>query len=258
MASISVPIYQIQLFALILVRVGAIIVTIPFFDSRNIPMVFKIGLSLAVGILLFPLVAADDPGRCGTALPFCMAIISNIGVGVIIGLSVKVFFAGVQLAGQLVGFQMGFSIANVMDTLTSSQASIIAQVYNFIAVLIFFVVNGHHWFLRAIVQSFRSVSLYGINFGGPLREEMMRLSSDIFVIAIKVGAPVMVALLVTSVAFGLLARTVPQMNIFIVAFPLKIVVGILVLGISLPVFASFLREEFSVLGRELVVLLRMM
>jgi flagellar biosynthetic protein FliR len=132
----------------------------------------------------------------------------------------------------------------------------VAQLKNLIAMLIFLAINAHHWFLRSLVESFRLVPPFGFHYSASLMEYLMQLGGNMFLIAIKVGAPVMVALLLTSVALGLVARTVPQMNIFIVAFPLKIVIGLLFLAFSLPYLLSFLKHLFGGLGNDILMLLK--
>ncbi len=254
--NISLP--QLQIFFLIFLRVGAIIMFIPIFDSRNIPVLFKAGLAFSVSILLFPILKLDNIPFITSAIPFGIGVIGEIMLGVIIGFSVKLIFAGIQLAGQLSGFQMGLAIANVMDPVTSAQVSVIAQLNNLTAMLIFLTINAHHLFLRAVAESFRLVPPFDFQFSNSLVEQLISLSGNIFIIAIKVGAPVIVALLLTSVALGLIARTVPQMNIFIVAMPLQIVVGLLFMVFSLPYLVSFFRQIFNESGKNILLLLRAM
>ena len=232
--------------------------TVPVFNSRNIPVLFKAGLAISISIVLFPILKLDDTPFLVDVIPFGIGIICEIVLGVIIGLSVRMIFAGVQLAGQLAGFQMGLAIANVLDPVTSAQGSIIAQLNNLIAILIFLSINAHHWFLRGLVESFRLVPLFGFQFSNSLMDQLMRLAGNMFIIAIKVGGPVIAALLLTSVALGLIVRTVPQMNIFIVAMPLKIFVGLMFLALSLPYMSSFLREVFNGLGKDILFLLKAM
>ena len=254
--NISLP--QLQIFFLIFLRVGAIMMFIPVFDSRNIPVLFKAGLAFSVSILLFPILKLDNIPFITSAIPFGIGVIGEIMLGIIIGLSVKLIFAGIQLAGQLSGFQMGLAIANVMDPVTSAQVSIIAQLNNLTAMLIFLTINAHHMFLRALAESFRLVPPFDVQFSNSLIEHLISLSGNMFIIAIKVGAPVIVALLLTSAAFGLIARTVPQMNVFLVAMPLKIVVGLLFLAFALPYLLLFFRQLFNESGRDILLLLRAM
>lgn len=179
-------------------------------------------------------------------------------IGITIGFAGRLVFAGVQLAGQLAGFQMGFAIVNVFDPITSAQVSIIAQFQYLLAMLIFLAVDAHHLFLYAIAESYNIVPAFGFHFSGELTQSIVELSKDIFVVAIKTGAPVIVALLMTSIGFGLIARTVPQINILIVGFPVKIAVGLIGIGFALPVFARMIGNIFLNFGDTLTLLLRLM
>ena len=248
---------MVQAAVLIFTRVGAILLTAPLFSSGSIPVHVKIGLSFMLAVIVFPLVSVNDI----LVLPLAslgIAMAGEVLIGVIIGFTARLLFAAVQLAGQLVGFQMGFGIVNVIDPQTSSQVSIIAQFENIITLLIFMAVNAHHWFIMAIAKSFEVVPLLAFSFTNSLMEALVRLSCDMFVVAAKVAAPIIAILLFTSVALGLLARTVPQMNIFIVGFPLKLAIGLLAVGLTLPLLSTLLRNLFQGLGEDIFVLLRMM
>jgi flagellar biosynthetic protein FliR len=238
--------------------VSAILFVLPVFDSRSIPILFQVGLAISLSLLLYPLVHLDTTFALANLFSFAFWVGAEIALGVVIGMSVKMFFTGIQLAGQFAGFQMGLAIANVMDPATSAQLPILAQFKNLFAMLIFLVTNAHHWFLRALVESFTLVPPFQIHVHDNLFAAVMAMAANIFIIAIKVGAPVMGAMLITSVAFGMLARTVPQMNVFIVAMPVKIILGLIFLAISLPYMAAFLGDRFSHLGRDLVQLIKLM
>lgn len=252
----NIPLTQIQIFFLIFLRVSAIIVTIPLFDSKNIPVLIKAGLSFSISILLFPILKLNDVPILTNTIPFVIGVISEITLGVIIGLTVKLIFAGIQLAGQLAGFQMGIAIANVVDPATSAQIPIIAQFYQLFAMLIFLIINAHHWMLRALVESFRLVPLFDFHFNSSLMNHLMLITGKMFIIAIKIGAPIIVVMLLTSVAFGLVARTVPQMNIFIVAMPVKLFIGFLFLGITLPYLVPLLKQIFNKLLFDIILILK--
>jgi len=258
MLSFNVSLPQVQAFLFIFLRVSAILLTAPVFNSRSIPVLFKAGLSFAVTLILFPILDLQDMPVRFEAVLLVIGIISEIIIGIIIGLSVRMIFVGIQLAGQLVGFQMGLAMANIIDPSTSEQVPLLAQLNNLMALLIFLAINAHYWFLRALVESFRLVPPFEFQFTNSLMEQLIFLSGNIFVIAIKVGAPVIVVLLLMSVAFGLAARTVPQMNIFFVAMPLKIIVGLIFLVFTLPYIASFLESIFSGLGNDILRLLHAM
>jgi len=252
----NVPLLEIQTFFLIFLRIGAMMMAIPLFDSKSLPVLVKSGLALAVCVLLFPLVKSAPQAVLHDPVVFGLRIVGEIAIGVIIGLAVKLVFIGIQMAGQIAGFQMGFAIANIMDPATSDQIPILSQFNNLLAVLIFFAINAHYWFIKAMVESYQVIPIFEFSFSGLIVEQLVALTAGMFIIAIKIGAPVIAVMLLTNVTFGLLARTVPQMHIFIVAMPVKIIVGLLFLGFSLPFVVEVLKIIFNDLGESIFVLLR--
>ena len=240
---------QMVLLFFIMVRVGAILFALPFLDARNVPVLLKAGLALAVSWMLMPNLSISPPTLPSTPVGFAIGIASEVGIGLIIGLVVRLLFVGIQLAGQMAGFQMGFAIANVVDPVSSLQIPMLSQFLYLFSMVLFLSLDLHHHFLKALMEAFERIPLWGASFNGNLLELVMNLAANSFVVAVKIGAPVMVALLLTSVALGLIARTVPQMQIFIVAMPLKILIGLLFLGLSIPFCVDFLQRAFISLGR---------
>ena len=258
MISLNISLPQLQLFFLVFIRVGAILMFMPVFDSKSIPLFFKIALALATSIVLFPMLALDPLPMVGNVFLLGVRVIAEILIGLVIGFAVKLIFAGIQLAGQLAGYQMGMALANVMDPSGSQQVPLLAQFTNLFGLLVFVTINAHHWFIKALKHSFQIVPPLSAGFSGSLMAQIIQMSGNVFVIGIQVGAPVIAAMLITSVAFGLIARTVPQMNVFIVAIPLKIGVGLIFLGFSLPYFSAFLQKIFSSLGPNIIMMLKAM
>ncbi|MFZ1984872.1 MAG: flagellar biosynthetic protein FliR [Desulfatitalea sp.] len=255
MLLLNLPIEQFQLFLFVLVRVGSILFSIPFLEARNVPMTLKAGLAIAMSVMLMPQLKLPPLSIVGDPLTLLLGILGEVAIGLIIGLMVQLLFAGVQLAGQLAGFQMGFAIANVVDPASSLQIPILAQFLNLFALMIFFTINAHFYFIKALVDAFELIPPMGAHLNGQLLELLMKTAADAFVIAIQVGAPVMVALLLTNVALGLMARTVPQMQIFVVAMPLQIVLGLAFLGFSLPYVTAFLCSAFAKMGHTIVAMI---
>ena len=232
--------------------------TLPVFDSRSIPHLLKLALALAVSLILFPMLDLNPVPLAGSIYTLAIGAAGEIMLGLVIGFSVKLIFAGIQLAGQMAGYQMGLAIANVMDPAQSQQTLLLAQFNNLVALLIFLTINAHFWFIRALTHSYRMIPPMNVHLGGSLMEYLIEMSGKMFVIAIQVGAPIIAALLVTSVAFGLMARTVPQMNVFIVAMPLRIGVGLLFIGFSLPYLSAFFKKIFNGLGQHIFIMLKAM
>ena len=230
--------------------------SMPIFKSRSIPVLVKFGLALAVSIVLYPLLDRSAFPVVKGLGSFAIGVIGEIMLGISIGMAVNLIFVGLQMAGQISGYQMGLALARVMDPSAGQQVPLLSQFFQLFAFMIFLAINAHYWFLMALAESFQLVPPFGFKVSGSLIEQLIHIGGYMFVIAIKVGAPVIAALLITSVAFGLIARTVPQMNVFLVAMPLKIIIGLLFIGFSLPYLSSFLKVIFSKLGNMIILLMK--
>ena len=230
--------------------------SMPIFTSKSIPLLFNFGLALAASILLFPLLDLKAFPVLTSLSSLAIGAIGEILIGITIGMTVNLIFIGLQIAGQISGYQMGLAIAQVMDPADGEQVPLLAQFFQLFAFLTFLTINAHHWFLMALADSFHLVPPFGFKISGSLIEQLIQIAGNMFVIAIKVGAPVIAALLLASIAFGLIARTVPQMNVFFVAMPLKIIIGLLFIGFSLPYLSSFLKAIFSNLGNTIFLLMK--
>ena len=249
---------QAEIFFLILIRISAIIVTIPVLGDASVPARVKIGLSLLMTMLLFPVIRTQITNPSFDLFSLILRIFGEVLIGVMIGFTARVLFAGIQLAGQLIGFQMGFSIVSVIDPASSMESSVIAEFQYIVAVLIFLVMDGHHIFIHAIADSLRILPPLSFHLSGPLLDALIGLIGKMFAVAMRVGAPVVAILFFLSISLGLVARTVPQINIFIVGFPLQIAIGLIGVGVTLPLFIKLLERCFLDMQSEIATLLRVM
>jgi len=256
--TINISLPHVQIFLLIFLRVSAIVLMVPVFDNKSIPVFFKAGLVFSISIILFPVVNIDEDIFRYDPVYFAIGAASEIMIGAIIGLCVKLLFAGIQLAGQMNGIQMGLSMSSTLDPTINANITTVSQFINMFALLIFLIINAHHSILRVLVESFAIIPPFDFQLNKPLTEIIISLGGNMFVIGIKVAAPLMAVLLLVSVAFALTARTAPQMNIMFVAMPVKIFVGLLFLGFFLPLFDTIFRQLFNGLGKDLLLLLKHM
>lgn len=256
MVSLAVSLPQLQLFFLVFLRTGAFLMALPGLNAPSVPLLFRIGLALAASLLLAPTLAPAAPPFLADGVSLGVAAAGEILLGLLAGMAVRLVFEGLQLAGQIVGYQMGMAIAEVIDPASEDQVALLAQFNTLLATLIFLAINGHHAFIRSLVESYALVPPLGFQMNGPVMERLIRLSAELFVIGLKAGAPLIVALMLSTVSFGLVARTVPQMNIFIVSMPLNIGVGLIFLGMSLPHLAGFIGDLFGGVARHALALLR--
>ena len=235
----------IEAFILVFLRMSAIIVLMPVFGDQAVPARIKAGLSLIMTVLVYP--SVEIPGVLVGTENMAMTFVRMGGeviAGGAIGFAARIVFAAVQMAGELIGVQMGVSIANVIDPITSIQVSIISELLYLVALLVFLTVDAHHIFIAAMSESYKTVPMLGIHFGSGLAREMVILTQSMFVTALKISAPVMAVLLFINVSLGIVARTVPQINVFIVGFPLQIAAGLIFLGVSIPLMVSLLSWDF--------------
>ena len=179
-------------------------------------------------------------------------------MGVVMGFVVLLLFVGIQFAGQLAGLQMGFGIVNVIDPQSSNHVSIMGQFLNVLAILLLLSLNGHHTILTGLVTSFETIPLGGVELKVGLMYKMITLTTQVFVIAIQISAPIMTALFLVTVALGVLARTVPQMNVFMVGFPVQITVGLGAFLVCLPLFGMLVERLIVAMRRDLLVMVDLM
>jgi len=257
MEFLLIPAADAQKILLILARVAAIFFVAPVFDNRSLPNLFRIGFALILSLVLFPAVAAGE-WEVQSPLLMVVYLVKEILVGMILGMAVDFIFGAVRLAGQIVGFQMGLGIVAVIDPFTSSRSSVVTQFYDFMAVLFFFSFDAHHMVIRAIAESFHYIPFGGLEFSESLLRQIIQLSGRMFLLAMKIAVPVLAVSFFVDMGLALLARTVPQMNVFILGFPLKIGMGLMAVGLSATFLGILLRKVFLDNGAQIHGLLRAM
>lgn len=246
-------------FTLIFLRITAMLVMIPVFGDRTVPARVKTGLGFILAVVIYPFLKTEAlPAFTSNFISMIIGMMGEVLIGIIIGFTARCIFAGVQAAGELIGFQMGFSMPSVLDPFSNVQISALAEFQYLLAMVVFLFVDGHHIFLNAIVESYRSIPPLGFSFSGPLMEMLFNYTREVFVIAVKVSAPIMAVMIFVNVGLGVIARTVPQINVFIVGFPLQIAVGFFFLGLSIPLFVNWLGAVFHQLPTDIRQLMLLM
>lgn len=238
---------QWQLFLLVLTRVSGIFIIAPFFGNRNISVKIRVYAAFFISLILFPAVSHSSVSIALPELlfPYAYLVFSELFIGWIIGLVAMIVFSAVQMSGQILDMQIGFGMVNVLDP-TSGQQMPIVGIFNYnLAVIVFLITNGHHLLLTGLYESFQLIPITGLAVSTQIVSLIIDLVSGAFGVALKISLPVVIAILLSDVALGILARTMPQMNIFIVGLPAKIMVGIFVLMIGLPFYIMFLEVIFN-------------
>ena len=237
---------QVAVFLLLLTRVSGIFVISPFFGSMNIPVYFRAAAAFTFSIVILPVVLANgDVQAPPTILLYTLAVLGELFIGWIIGFVAYIAFAAIQMAGKIMDMQVGFAIVNVLDPTSGQQMPLIGSFLYNLAIIIFLVTNGHHMLIAALVGSFQTLPLLSLQPSLSLPFVISGFTTGIFLTGMKIAMPVTFAILLTNVGLGILARTMPQLNIFVVGIPLQIVIGIAVLSMLLPFYVLFLDVVFN-------------
>lgn len=247
---------QIEVFLLVMIRVSVVLFMLPFFGSRNWPLPAKVGLTFTLALLLYPLAANQAWPRINSLFDFGLIVVAELIFGLCLSLTVTIILAALQTGGQMIGFQMGLAVVNVVDPQTGTQQSIVAQLMYLTGVLLFLTLNGHHAFIIALADSITVLKPGVINLSLGLFNLVIKLSVQMFVLAVKLVAPALAALIFTHTAMGIVAKAVPQINVLLVSFPLTISVGLFFFGLCLSLLGAFMsgyagRDLGLTLGRML-------
>ena len=236
---------QVGLFLLIFVRVSGIFTTAPVFGARNVPKVIKAGMSLVFAIILLPALSQQPITIPGSFFLYIALVIKEYLVGLIIGFAASMIFSAVQMAGQLIDTQIGYGMVNVLDPLAGQQVPLIGNFQYILALMVFLAINGHYMIISGLMASFQIVPVTHVAFHATLPVLFINMIISFYIIAFKISLPVVATLLLLDVGMGILARTMPQMNIFIVGMPAKIFVGLFILSISMPFFVFLIEVLFN-------------
>lgn len=230
--TLEAPAALIVAYVMGIVRASAWLVLVPPFGTRAIPTVVKVGLAAALALPAAPRLAADPPSL---EIPSLIgAVLLQVGMGLLLGFITMLAFAAVQAAGSLIDFFAGFSVAQAFDPMSGNQTALFGRFYQLLAATLLFAIDGHILLFRGFMSSFEAVGLQVPPLGdiGEITVDGL----DVFMIAaVEIAAPLLAALFLTEVALGLLARAAPHMNVFIIGFPLKILLTIGLVGLVLPV-----------------------
>jgi len=242
-------------FLLVLARLSGLVLAAPIFGHLLVPMRVRAGF---VGVLALALAPVVGGPAVEASVPWGLAglVAMEAAIGVLIGFVAQLVFAGVQLGGQVAGLQVGFGIASLIDPGTQASTTVIAQWQQLAALLVFLVLDVHHVVLRALLDSFRVAPVGHVVLSGALLEGMIAQAASLFTVGVRIAAPVLVTLLLVNGTLGVLARTIPQLNVFAVGFPVNVGVGLLVLGASLPLTVRFLTGRFDDLAGVLATLVQ--
>ena len=239
MELVSFAIEHSATFIFVFVRTISIVAVSPVLGSWGVPARMKVALSLMLALIVTTVVPPVPMPE--ELMGFVVVLFSEVLFGVTIGLLVKFIFTGVEFAGQISGFQMGLGMANVYDPINSVQITVIGRFMGLMAMLIFIAMDGHMLIIQTLWKSFSMVPPAGFVMEGRIIAQIVELSGVVFEIAVKLAAPVVATLIFINAVLGIMARTVPQLNMFVVGFAITIMAGLFIIALSMPLTEYVIR-----------------
>ncbi|MGQ9473012.1 MAG: flagellar biosynthetic protein FliR, partial [Candidatus Caldatribacteriaceae bacterium] len=233
---------------LIWVRILGLFLTAPFFNSRLIPGLTKIGFSFLLGVIIFPTVMTQKVETSVLGF-YILSLLSELFLGLTLGFVTNLVFSALQIAGEIIDFQMGFSFVNVVDPLSQLGSSVMGQFYLTVALLYYLGIGGHHLSIRGIAYSFQVIPLGMFTLQGSMFPSFLTLFREVMIIALQLGAPVIAALFLSNFTLAIISRAIPQMNVFLVGLPLNIGVGFFLSLVTLPYLLPFFERMVEVFLR---------
>lgn len=251
---------DLPMFMAVFFRVGGMLLFAPVFGNANIPLPVRVAISLMFAFILYPSVDKSKFTLPSDIISYAFVVFKEIAIGAVIGFAASIIFSAFTMAGYLISNQMGLDTAAIVDPTseTGEEEQSISIFYNMIAILIFLAINGHHWFIKTTVQSFGMIPLGSFHYTTVTLSKILSVFKSLFVMGIKISAPSLVVLMLTVVVLGLMTKVAQEINVFIVAFPIKILIGFLILIVALPLVVNAMKSCLSPLENSMVSLLSTM
>ena len=236
---------MVKVFLLVAIRFSGLMISAPIIGSGNFPVIAKIGLIGMLAILLTPSIDALDAPLPSEALEFALMGVSELMIGLVIGFVMTISFAAIQVGGQLMDMQSGFGAMNVFNPAFETQFPIFGFFYFILAIFFLLITNGHHLMIWALIKTFDTIPLGGFSPNVDLIGQLSGWGTLMFYNGLLIGAPVVVAMLLTYMTMGLMGRVVPQIHLFVVGFPISIATALIVVALTVDIYLQFLHGMFG-------------
>ncbi len=256
MTGILITDFVIVLF--ILLRVLAAFIASPIFGHRAIPVITKIFLSFIIAYIVFLSIHKPEISSNITIWYLFVNSVKEIITGLIMGFMLNFVFYGISYSGSLVGFDMGLAMSQVFNPGDETSSNDLGQMLYIAAILVFFLINGHHYVIKGLIYSFSVIPIGKFTVNHSVFNLMVTYSAAVFVIAVKIAAPIMVSFFLIHIAEGILARVIPQMQVFFVTQPLKIGLGFLMLVVATPIYVYVIKGLLREFENNLFTLIKAM
>jgi flagellar biosynthesis protein FliR len=216
---------------LLMVRPGTLILGAPSFGGMYAPAQVKVALTLFIGVALMPFAAVP---QADSTVSLVLIVGREMAIGLALGLAINAMVAAAEMAGHLAGFQMGLSYSAIIDPASGVRNNVVSSLYGMLLTIVFLVTNAHHGFLRALGQSYEAMPIGAGHIGASLPQSIMALLGLVFTFGLRVAAPIVAVLVITELGLGLISRAAPSLHLSMFSAPLKLLVGLVLLGAIAP------------------------
>ncbi len=241
---------------LVFARLTAFVYLVPFFSIKGAPSIMKIGFGVILTALLLPgMERIEVPSGM---VQYAVVIIKEVIVGLILGYVSMLTFSAIRIAGGLIDLQMGLSMSVVFDPQTQSRTTVMEQFLYLFQILLFMAVDGHHVLLQAISYSYSLIPLMAGGLKLTMISAVLQLFIQVISLGVRIAMPFIVVFLISDIALGILARTVPQLNIFILSFPIKTGIGLITMAAILPLMVTVVNNIFTQMENDILMVMELM
>lgn len=227
---------------LIFVRISTALIASPVFGSRSVPALPKIFLSLVIAYVVYLTIDRNAIASVPSGWMLVILSLKEAVTGLIIGFMLQFVFWGVSYAGTLIGFDMGLTMAEVFNPSSDESGNVVGEFLYYGALMIFFLINGHHYIISSLKHSFSVVPLGKFVISKPVFDLIIIYSASVFIIAVKIASPIIVSFFLVHIGEGIVARIIPQMQVFFVTQPLKVGIGVAMLAAITPLYLYVIKN----------------
>jgi flagellar biosynthetic protein FliR len=255
---INIPIADFIIVLLIFLRILAAFVASPIYGHEGIPTLVKIFLSLIISYIVFLTI-----DKSKIIVEYNMAWIFTNAVkeiinGLVIGFMLNFVFHGISYSGTLIGLEMGLSMSEILNPMDNSSENVVGNLFFYASIIIFFLINGHHYIISGLVYSFSVIQIGKFTINEPVYQLLINYSATVFIIAVKITSPIIASFFLIHIAEGIIGKVIPQMQVFFVAQPLIIVVGFMLLISLVPVYLYVIKYLLKGYEDNLYLLIKSM
>jgi len=251
MQPLLIPIKPLLIFVVVLARAGGLVTFAPFWGHKALSPQIRVVLAVALSLAITPMLVNRLPAPPGDLLSLAPILMIELLTGCAFGFVGRLIFSGLDSAAQVIGFQMGFSLQGTIDPSTQAQTAAFGVIAQMLGLVIFMGADGHHWLLLATIRSFEVAGPGAAHISATMAQLFIRLSADALATGVALAAPAIVMLLAVEVALAIAGRAIPQIQVMVLGFPIKILAGLWLIGSSLYFMPNAVRASLGTMHTAL-------